>query len=111
MIVNTDCTILTRSTDSKKRQYEWSKTIYKNVYFESTTNSARENPKSENSCYCCIYGITTIDANIDDIIVKGELLTDDFNITDIKKKYEAYNIRKIAIYDIGNSKHIEIEGA
>lgn len=110
MISNADCTILTRSVN-QDRQYSWSKSTYKNVYFECNKNSSTdEKPKEESNCYCCIYNQTPINANIGDIIAKGVIEEDNINITDIKNKYQTFNISKIAIYDTGNIKHIEIEG-
>ncbi len=106
MISNADCTILTRSVNDKK-QYIWNKKIYHDVYFE--TSSGNDTKEHQNHCYCCIYD-TSIDAKIEDIIIKGIVFEDVVNITDIKKKYPTFSISKVTICDIGNIKHTEIEG-
>lgn len=106
MISNADCTILTRSIDDN-RQYIWTKKVYNNVYFECSKGSDLK--ENQSSCYCCIYD-TSIDAKVEDIIVKGIVFEDVANITDIKEKYPTFSISKVTICDIGSTKHTEIEG-
>lgn len=106
MISNSNCTILTRSIDDN-RQYLWTKKVYRNVYFECSKGSDLK--KNQSGCYCCIYD-TSVDAKVEDIIVKGVVLEDTINITDIKEKYPTFSILKVTICDIGNIKHTEIEG-
>lgn len=110
MIINADCTILTRSID-QNRKYSWHKSVYKGVYFEFQRQSTTDtSPQSKDSCYCCIYGETEVNAKIGDIIIKGDIPENDINITDIKARYQAFTISKITLCDTGNIKHIEIEG-
>lgn len=112
MLINCDCTVLSRSVNPETRLYEWRKTFYKDVYFETktATNSNTESvQKGEKYCYCCIYGTTEIPARIGDIIVKGEI-SEDIDITCIKEKYPAFSITSITPCDMGNTKHTEIEG-
>ena len=112
MLINTDCTVLTRSTNPETRLYEWEKEVYRDVYFETktATNETGQSHKGKKYCYCCIYGITQINAKIDDIIVKGEISENITDITEIKSKYPAFSITSITPCDMGNTKHIEIEG-
>ena len=112
MLINGNCTVISHSVNSETRFYEWQKTFYKDVYFETktTTNSNTESmQKGEKYCYCCIYGTTEIPARIGDIIVKGSV-SEDIDITHIKEKYPAFSITSITPCDMGNTKHIEIEG-
>ena len=111
MITNSHCTILSR-TVNQNRQYVWEKTIYNNVYFECNKISINgETPKEESACYCCIYGNTSINAKLGDIIVKGIVEDTEIDITKIQSKNYAYCITKIQSFDVGNLKHTEIEGA
>ena len=111
MITNFDCTLLTKTVTSD-RDYTWDKCIYKDVYFESYVGGeqAETSTKPTHKCYCCIYGITSVNAHIGDIIVKGAVKEDVVDITSIKNTYVAYSISKISIYDTGRTKHVEIEG-
>lgn len=107
-----NCTIISHSVNPETRLYEWRKTFYKDVYFETktATNSNTESvQKGEKYCYCCIYGTTEIPARIGDIIVKGEI-SENIDITCIKEKYPAFSITSITPCDMGNTKHTEIEG-
>lgn len=107
MISNADCTLLIRTVNPILRQYKWEKKVYTNVYFECFKSSNVDSKKD--SCYCCIYD-TSIDAKVEDIIVKGIVFEDAVNITDIKERYPAFSISKVTICDIGSIKHTEIEG-
>lgn len=108
MISNADCTLLIRTVNPISHQYEWEKKVYTNVYFECFKSSNVDSKKD--SCYCCIYNQTSIDAKIEDIIVKDTIQDNNIDITNIKNRYQTFSISKITICDIGNLKHIEIEG-
>lgn len=108
MICNADCTILIRTVNPISHQYEWNKKIYTNVYFECFKSSNIAGDKKD-GCYCCIYNQTSIEAKMEDIIVKGIIEDNNINITDIKNRYQTFSISKITICDTGNIKHIEIE--
>lgn len=111
MVTNSDCTILSR-TVNQNRQYVWKKTIHNNVYFEfNKISTSGETPKEESTCYCCIYGDTSINAKLGDIIVKGIVEDTEIDITKIMSNYNAYSITKIQFFNVGNLKHTEIEGA
>lgn len=110
MLTNTDITLFKRSYDSELKHDVWTSLYIPSAWWYSTTKSSiGDNGIKQANVYACRVADLTIDAKINDIVVKGATDLEPDTVKDFIG-LEYFNITSVTSNQYGPNKHIKLGG-